>query len=520
MSDDYVDPFDEFDDLDDDLDEELDEEGFESDESGEIDSDGSGFDGDDSLSEDVDNLSSEEDHDGETNSVEPAKETRSKKEANLKQPVAQVQDKPFLKKPLGMAVVGLGLTGLIGAGSLVIMPMVNSPAETSQYSEVNQIQPASEPVISHNSGLVNTSTQDQHLALVQQPALAQQPALVQQPNLVQQQDLVQQNTSSLYSSEIQPKEISLPLVSPQVPHEPNYNPGLDSGFVDGKKIPAEDYANSSTEIVKILKSQSSSLKDLKDAVSNISSDVKSIRARIDQNEKSQSEMRISIKQLSKKVDDIKNDGVAAKAIAEKINDSNESTDSIKEKAEALRNKVIVTYTPKKEEVSEIAIQVPALAKGKSRVSGFQVIDATPSGEMTIIKNVSTGRIFTVFKGEVLTIGGKKMVVDSIEEKGFLVLIGGSHFIDKNLEAIKPPVKKDPVKSSSPRVNATAKVSIAKGFTLNAVYDKDMFGVVTKTGEFKTYKTGDTIPELGNGRVTGIDSNGNLKVGNHIIKSIY
>ena len=167
----------------------------------------------------------------------------------------------------------------------------------------------------------------------------------------------------------------------------------------------------------------------------------------------------------------------------------------------------------------------AEASPRQRMAGLQVIETSQGGAMSIIKKASNGRVFTLFKGETINWAGVKSQVTSIEKDGELVLVGDKFFIDKVLEAPKAPVKAAapapaperkaaPVREAKPVASRTA-----EGYTLNAVYnDKRSFGIVNNKGEFKSYKVGDTIDNLG--VVKGLDEVGDLKVGNTVIKTVY
>ncbi len=171
----------------------------------------------------------------------------------------------------------------------------------------------------------------------------------------------------------------------------------------------------------------------------------------------------------------------------------------------------------------------AEASPRQRMAGLQVIETSQGGAMSIIKKSSNGRVFTLFKGETINWAGVKSQVTSIENDGELVLVGDKYFIDKVLEAPKVPAKA-PVKAAAPATAPERKLAparqakpiasrTAEGYTLNAVYnDKRSFGIVNNKGEFKSYKIGDTIDNLG--VVKGLDEVGDLKVGNTVIKTVY
>lgn len=165
----------------------------------------------------------------------------------------------------------------------------------------------------------------------------------------------------------------------------------------------------------------------------------------------------------------------------------------------------------------------AEASSRQRMPGLQVIETSQGGAMSIIKKASNGRVFTLFKGETINWAGVKSQVTSIEKDGELVLVGDKYFIDKVLESPKAPVKAlapAPTRKPVPAREAKPVASrTAEGYTLNAVYnDKSSFGIVNNKGEFKSYKVGDTIDNLG--EIKGLDEAGDLKVGNTVIKTMY
>lgn len=175
--------------------------------------------------------------------------------------------------------------------------------------------------------------------------------------------------------------------------------------------------------------------------------------------------------------------------------------------------------------------------GRQRIPDLQVIETSQNGEMSIVKKGSNGRVFTLFKGETINWGGNKKQVTGIEKDGSIVHVGDNFYIDKVLESPKAPVKAtepsaEPRKSSvEPRKSSSevrkapvkeAKAAVtrsAAGYTLNAVYEgSNAFGIVNNKNEFKTYKIGEQVDNLG--AVVGLNEDGDLKVGNTVIKSVY
>lgn len=172
------------------------------------------------------------------------------------------------------------------------------------------------------------------------------------------------------------------------------------------------------------------------------------------------------------------------------------------------------------------------AAGRARIPGLHVVDSTSSGKMVVVKKVSNGRVFTMFQGELINTPKGQFRVNEVLEDGSLLLVGDIYYIDRVAEdyaevrrAAKPqpepkkavePKREAPAKAPEPKA---AKISVLKNYTLNAVYGGGKsFGVVTNTGDFKTLKVGDSVQGIGT--VQGLDTNGNLKVGNSIIESVY
>lgn len=458
----YDDPFDQFDDLDDDgLGDEMDTE-FEEDQ----DTSNSGED-----NHNPDEFGDPDDLDG-FEEVESTPAPKKSKTVSSE----EVKSKSFIKTPLGIAVASIAVVGAGLAGGFFLMqsdePVQTLVVDQGLPVEVRPEQDFSTGIAAQQPEASSSPFAENQVAL---PAIT--PSVVQVAPTHQQVAPVAQQIAPA------PQQI-VPVAQVPVAQVP-----VVSGV--------------SPEVMDMLKSQGDMLKEIRGIVDDISTDVENIKTRLSANEKTQAMMRLNLSIISKDV------GKLSKLIKDKPAAS-----------ETVAKKDVKTVAVE-QKVVEAKPVTHALAKGKTRLSGYHVIDSTPSGEMTIIKNNLNGRIFTVFKGETLTVGGKKLTVESIADNGFLVMIGGSYFIDKHVEV---KAKAAPVKSTSSSVknrNVSAPSITAKGYTLNAVYDRNnLFGVVNKSGEFKTYKVGDRIKELGNSLVKGLNSNGDLEVGNHIIKSIY
>lgn len=464
----YDDPFDQFDDLDDDvLGEEMDTE-FEEDQ----DTSNSGED-----SHNPDEFGDPDDLEG----FEEVEETPAPKKSKTVS-AEKVKSKSFIKTPLGIAVASIAVVGAGLAGGFFLMQSDDEPVQTLVVDQGLPVEVRPEQDFSNGIA-------------------AQQPEASPSP-FAENQVALPAITPPVVQAAPAPQQVA-PVAQQVVPAPQQIVPVAQVPVAQAPVAQAPVVSVASPEVMDVLKSQGDMLKEIRGIVDDISTDVANIKTRLSANEKTQAMIRLNLSNISKDVDKLsklsKDKPVASETVAKKDT-----------KTVAVEQKVV-----------EAKPVTHALAKGKTRLPGYHVIDSTPSGEMTIIKNNSSGRVFTVFKGETLTVGGKKLTVESIADKGFLVIISGGYFIDKHVEV---KAKAAPVKSASSSVkkrNVSAPSITAKGYTLNAVYDKDnLFGVVNKLGEFKTYKVGDRIKELGNSTVKGLNRNGDLEVGNHVIKSIY
>ncbi|MDU8351229.1 hypothetical protein RYA05_04870 [Pseudomonas syringae pv. actinidiae] len=155
--------------------------------------------------------------------------------------------------------------------------------------------------------------------------------------------------------------------------------------------------------------------------------------------------------------------------------------------------------------------------GKQRIPGFQVINATSDGTISIIKAPS-GRTFALFKGERFKSNtGAVLEVKSIISDGKLVVAGDNWFIDETLVfAPKVPVQaKKKIESQPSSRQDSSQVSEAKkpkpagmnGWGMHATFEGGGYLLKKPDGEYITVQKGESYPETG--RVTGIDGSGNL-----------
>ncbi|MND11582.1 hypothetical protein D3C87_351460 [compost metagenome] len=178
----------------------------------------------------------------------------------------------------------------------------------------------------------------------------------------------------------------------------------------------------------------------------------------------------------------------------------------------------------KDEQSKEKARQDIIAKaklGRAQVPGFQIINQTKDGKMSVVKSPSE-QIHVYFVGEKMRIGGEgTKSVTSIVDDGRLMLIGDKFYVDETLLA---PVarKQEPVKqkastgerASQRNTTATNTSRNIKGWKLNGVFP-DGFLIQTPQGEWLTVNVGQSVPGLGT--VKGTDSSGNLSVGGSVIK---
>jgi hypothetical protein len=166
-------------------------------------------------------------------------------------------------------------------------------------------------------------------------------------------------------------------------------------------------------------------------------------------------------------------------------------------------------------------------EGKKRLPGFQVVNATVDGQISIIKAPS-GRTFALFKGEKFkAANGSLLEVKEIVAEGKLVVAGDSWFIDDVVEkvqkvdipksapagsaVVQKPASSKKRESSAP-VEKTTSIS---GWSFHASFEGGGYLVKTPSGEYKTIKRGEN--ESGLGVIYGVDDNGNLKTEKGVIK---
>lgn len=206
----------------------------------------------------------------------------------------------------------------------------------------------------------------------------------------------------------------------------------------------------------------------------------------------------------------------------------ESQDSIGERLEALSADFLkFTQTTRRSnegEMSSRAVKIPEnsdpKAAGRTRLQGFQVVDVSTSGEMAIIRHIPGGRLFTVFKGEKLRTHLGRQVVTAVENGGRLILVDDKTYIDGEMVEL-PLVFAQPKAKKTSRLKKTEPVreaapSFITGLSLNAIFEGGKaFGVSSQQGGFDSYRVNSNIK--GYGVVKGLDHNGNLRVGDKLIR---
>lgn len=166
-------------------------------------------------------------------------------------------------------------------------------------------------------------------------------------------------------------------------------------------------------------------------------------------------------------------------------------------------------------------------EGKKRLPGFQVVNATVDGQISIIKAPS-GRTFALFKGEKFkATNGALLEVKEIVAEGKLVVAGDNWYIDDVLEKAQKidlpkaaqvgnSVTQKPASSKKKESSAPVEKSTSiSGWSFHASFEGGGYLVKTPGGEYKTIKKGEN--ESGLGVIYGVDDNGNLKTEKGLIK---
>ncbi|MHD0644540.1 hypothetical protein ACYPKM_02735 [Pseudomonas aeruginosa] len=403
--------------------------------------------------------------------------------------------KPFLKTPFGMIVTGVGTLSILSLGALGYMSM-----------QANQAQ-VEEPM----AGEVQSGGQVAQPAPQVAPQQFQQTAPQAQPGVRQVAGLPavpHQNPEPKYS-----QELEQPHVAPAAPVQQTL-PAADqsplSGAV-GATTTAPDSHDSVSEVEaeklhSDVDANKAKTKELSEKIEASRVEMKQIISAVENNTASQSELTARLDKLAVQVED----------------------NSSQLKALFDLNKTLKRPVP---EVKQIPENTDPQVKGRQRLASFQIVDASTNGKMSIVKRNTDARMFTLYQDEVFDTYLGKLKVTSVANGGTLLLVGDKYYIDnllqelplvaKKVEEPKPRAatrsKREVSRSeASPAPVAQKRVEFAAGFSCNATFnDGKSFGITDNTGKFEIYNIGQTIPSIG--VVKGLSSDGNLKVGDKIIR---
>lgn len=387
------------------------------------------------------------------------------------------EQKPFLKTPIGMAAVGLGVA-MIGVVGFAGFSAISGSDEQEHLAQEGQLE-LQAPVAG-----------DQNFSDGSDPVQSGAAVGYDLPPLIPGSKMEQPGL---------PATPALPAAI-QLPESDSPQKALTNDSSD------EDIAQLKLAVLR----QKSEIEELKGGIASISQGVSRMSAMI---ETDRAERLI----MNRKLDEI-----TTKAIPLVTQDPQPSSGVA----------IVAPVKPSGQPVAPVANKPAqadnAKAAGRTRLQGLKVIDATESGKMSVVEKVGSGRVFTLFNGERLGTPTGSMKVTDILDEGKLIFVGSAYYID-TVVAEKPVQSKaksskktaQVVKNTNKRSEKaeSPSVSTSSDYTLNAVYDDGRaFGLVNKNGEFSTYKINDQVP--GVGRISGLDSSGNLKAGGKVIKSLY
>lgn len=205
-----------------------------------------------------------------------------------------------------------------------------------------------------------------------------------------------------------------------------------------------------------------------------------------------------------------------------------SQSSSPESLEAYRAKVVAEIKENREKkalakAQESKALIQKAIEGKKRLPGFQVINATADGQISVIKAPS-GRTFALFKGERFkAANGAILEVKEIVADGKLVVAGDNWYIDDVVEPIQKSVAQKstqavtkPVARKRASEGTVERKPAVSGWSFHASFEGGGYLVKTPGGEYKTVRKGDS--ESGLGVIFGVDESGNLKTEKGVIKS--
>lgn len=251
-------------------------------------------------------------------------------------------------------------------------------------------------------------------------------------------------------------------------------------------------------------------------------------------------------------------GIVEALINNKFSEKDKQIEELQAEVERLKEEAKIAAENEEKRKAEEAAALAALeaekkAKGlrdgRTRLSGFSIVNTTMDGTMSIV-HAPSGRKVVLYKGEKFfspEIGN--LTVDETVENGNLILVGSKYFIDTEFseikKAIQPVVKKEiPVVSKSttekpapaatenkPTVNNLEKKllntghkveqvsvepsrSVAKNWVLNGQMGGE-FILQTPSGDWSVVKIGDKVEGLG--VVSELTNNNDLIIGNFIVE---
>lgn len=398
---------------------------------------------------------------------------------------APAQPKPFLKTPFGMAICGVAVLGVVGVGvtayKVTNPPMSDDLADTSSEVTAAPVKHDPAPEVDFGGG--------QQEPIVSAEAREVKPAVAAEKTAAQVLNL----------TEVKPQGVeSLPApVQAVVP--------VSAALPEVASSARED------ELKKLIAEQQQTTEDL---------------------QKTNAALTQALSKLSKVVEKSREEQIVL----------SEQVVEIKESLKPAAKPVVAQATspsgaPSGTSDSPATAPANPLTDGRTRIPGLQIVNTTPNGDMSIVKKISNGRVFTMFKGENIGTVRGNFKITAVLEKGSLLLLGDKYYIDTvaeewsssskaapepkpepKAEAKKAPVKREPQSKPEAKAKPTP-VAQCRKFTLNAVYDAGKsFGVVSNSGDFNSYKVDDNMP--GVGVVKGLDAAGNLIAGDCVIESVY
>lgn len=142
--------------------------------------------------------------------------------------------------------------------------------------------------------------------------------------------------------------------------------------------------------------------------------------------------------------------------------------------------------------SKLASAITKPASNLKQAKGFNVINTTGEGNMSILMT-PTKRIIVVFVGERVRINGKTETVTDILDGGNQVVFSNKYFVNQERVEKKKAVK---VKSKKAKPKKKARIVKRKAFyevKLAMLVDNNEFVIETANGDFRKVKVNEKIP---------------------------